>query len=259
MGRIVKVKDMKPGWTYCPVDKTLEEMYWEQRTKYVLRNKCEWETDEEALARDRETHYKYLKEKNLIPNTGVLLRQPREPQLKALWEFEGLFKLYFVHEENEIIFGPTPKGMSGVSLQRTGSKIWTPLKSYPIVFHLGMEDEVMEAHPFTILKIKEGHEPINLPDPERWTVTSGDAPYNPRGIDHVSVWDESDAKILIVLAIVSFFMAMAGPSGCAMAVTIWLFAAIGFKSKHDKKREYILKEREELGVRGDGLDDHIRW
>lgn len=253
MGKIVKVKDMKPGWTYCPVDQTLEKVFWEQRVKEALNCKPEWLEDEVMIARAKEDYIEYFKDKKVIPNAGVLLKRPKVPK----WEFDNSFLLYLMYETDELVPGPTPKGMSGVGLRHTGKKIWAPITTYPVAFKLDMEDEVMEARPFPVLMLKEGHEPIYLPNPEKWYVPEKNSPYNSRGIDHVKVWDETDGKILIILGIISFFMSMAGPSGCAMAITMWLFAAIGFKSKHDKKREYILKQRKELGVRGDGLDDHI--
>lgn len=260
MGRIVKVKDMKPGYTYCPVNETLEEYWQKQRIEYAKKCKPSWETDEDATRRAISECYELTRDRmwGIIPNTGILLRKPFEqPEWKR--DIIPTFKLYFVGKGDEYAIAPVERGHSGIGSKRTGKKIWFHYSGLWVDFFLDLEDEIMEANPFPVYKMGPYEEITRLPDPEKWTTVSADTPYDPKGIDHVSVWDDSDMNILITLGIVSLFFLMAGPGGWAMLGTMWVLAAMGFHSKHEKKREFILKEREELGIRGDGLDDHIRW
>ena len=56
---------------------------------------------------------------------------------------------------------------------------------------------------------------------------------------HVDVWDESDAKTIVILGIISFVLLMAGLSGLSLLITMWAVAAAYFHSKHEKVRKEI--------------------
>jgi hypothetical protein len=231
LGKKVKVRDMQRGWTYTMPDKTIEELYKEQ---------CMYPPHLE----------------NMVPNTGLFLA----PDIKhETYDDTYGFQLYLVYEANELAEKALRPGQQGTfQVVRTGNKIWTYHPNYTVWVKVDSLDfEMEEAHPFPIAVVRDDYEPIPLPNPWNWRKAS-DRPVT-KADNHVEVWDESDAKTIIVLVLISFMFLLAGPSGWAMLIMIWLVAMAYFHSKHEKIRKEILEEREKNGVRGSGLDHKFRW
>lgn len=237
LGKKVKVRDMQPGWTYRVPGKTLEEIY-ESRHEYA-----KWPP---------------VAMPDAMPNTGLLLRRVTEEN-KDNWKRNYGFTLYSVHEENELTQKPLRPGEQGTCrIERTGNKIWTYHPNCTIWVEVDSLDfEMEEAYPFPIAIVRDDYEPIPLPNPWNWQRAS-DAPAT-KADNHVDVWDESDAKTIVVLGIISFLLLLAGPSGWSLLIMMWLVAMAYFHSKHEKIKKEILEEREKNGVRGSGLDHKFRW
>ena len=222
---------MQRGWTYTMPDKTIEELYKEQ--------------------------FKFpVNLENAVPNTGLFLG----PGIKHdTYDDTYGFHLYLVQEGNEWTEKPLRPGQQGTCrLERTGNKIWIHHPNYYIWVKVDSLDfEMEEAHPFPIAIVRDDYVPIPLPNPWNWQRVN-DAPAT-KADNHVDVWDESDAKTIVVLSLISFMFLLAGPSGWSIMIMMWLVAMAYFHSKHEKIRKEILEERQKNGVRGSGLDHKFRW
>ena len=104
--------------------------------------------------------------------------------------------------------------------------------------------------------MRDDYDPIPLPNPWTWGETSDP---DSKAAKHVDVWDESDAKTIVILGIISFVLLMAGLSGLSLLITMWAVAAAYFHSKHEKVRKEILEQRYKHGISGSGLDHKFRW
>ena len=231
LGKKVKVRDMQRGWTYTMPDKTIEELYKEQFNLPV----------------DLE---------NAVPNTGLFLA----PKINYdSYDDTYGFHLYLVQEANELTEKALRPGQQGTfQVVRTGNKIWSYHPNYYIWVKVDSLDfEMEEAHPFPVAIVRDDYAPIPLPNPWNWQKVN-DSP-STKVDDHVDVWDESDAKTIIVLGLISILFLLAGPSGWSIMIMMWLVAMAYFHSKHEKIREEILEERQKNGVRGSGLDHKFRW
>ena len=231
LGKKVKVRDMQRGWSYTMPNKTIEELYKEQ--------------------------FKFpVNLENVVPNTGLFLAS--EVNHDTYDDTYG-FHLYLVQEADELAEKALRPGQQGTfQVVRTGNKIWSYHPNYHIWVKVDSLDfEMEEAHPFPIAIVRDDYEPIPLPNPWNWQKVS-DSP-STGADDHVDVWDESDAKTIIVLALISILFLLAGPSGWSIMIMMWLVAMACFHSKHEKIREEILEERQKNGVRGSGLDHKFRW
>ena len=237
LGKKVKVRDMQPGWTYRVPGKTLEEIY-ESAHEYA-----KWPP---------------VAMEDAMPNTGLLLRRVTEKN-KDNWKGNYGFTLYSIHEENELTENPLRPGQQGTyQVVRTGNKIWTYHPNCTIWVEVDSLDfEMEEAYPFPIAIVRDDYAPIPLPNPWNWRRVS-DSPAT-KADNHVDVWDESDAKTIIVLVLISTLFLVAGPSGWTIMIMMWLVAMAYFHSKHEKIRKEILEERQKNGVRGSGLDHKFRW
>ena len=192
LGKKVKVRDMKPGWTYRVPGKTLEEIY-ESAHEYA-----KWPPVQMTDAKQ---------------NTGLLLLKVTEDN-KNNWDEKYGFNLYPIHEEVELTEKALRPGQQGTfQVVRTGNKVWN--------YHPNCTDS--------------------------------------KAAKHVDVWDESDAKTIVILGIISFVLLMAGLSGLSLLITMWAVAAAYFHSKHEKVRKEILEQRNKHGISGSGLDHKFRW
>lgn len=219
MGKRVKVKNMRPGWTYTMPDKTIEEMF-QEKHGYCPPPGMQ----------------------NVVPNTGLFLSMNKKPN----------FNLYLLQEVNELIDKPLKPGQLGtVQVVRTERKIWLYHPNYYIRIEADSLDfEMEEAHPFPVALIREGYEPIPLPDPWTWKME----PISDDSKDYVQVWDESDVKVLIALGIISFLLLLGGLPNFGLLGTMWVGAILYFWSKHRKTRKQMLENRRKMGIRGNGLD-----
>lgn len=229
LGKKIKIRDMRPGWTYTAPDKTIEEMFQEKHGYWPPAGM-----------------------QDVVPNTGLFLKKNKELKYDK-YDFD----LYLVQETDELTDKPLRPGQSGtVQIIKTGRKIWLYHPNYYVRIEANSLDfEMEEAHPFPVALIREGCEAIPLPDPWEWKMESAGEDSK----DYVQVWDESDAKVLITLGIFSFLFLLAGLSGLGLLGTMWIWAILYFRSKHKKTKERILAERRKAGVRGGGLDHKFKW
>ena len=140
---------------------------------------------------------------------------------------------------------------------RTGNKVWNYHPNCTVRVEVDSLDfEMEEAYPFPIAVVRDDYEPIPLPNPWTWGETSDP---DSKAAKHVDVWDESDAKTIVILGIISFVLLMAGLSGLSLLITMWAVAAAYFHSKHEKVRKEILEQRNKHGISGSGLDHKFRW
>ncbi|RHS66538.1 hypothetical protein DW958_04730 [Ruminococcus sp. AM46-18] len=236
LGKKVKVRDMKPGWTYRVPGKTLEEIY-ESAHEYA-----KWPPVQMTDAKQ---------------NTGLLLLKVTEDN-KNNWDEKYGFNLYPIHEEVELTEKALRPGQQGTfQVVRTGNKVWNYHPNCIVRVEVDSLDfEMEEAYPFPIAVVRDDYEPIPLPNPWTWGETSDP---DSKAAKHVDVWDESDAKTIVILGIISFVLLMAGLSGLSLLITMWAVAAAYFHSKHEKVRKEILEQRNKHGISGSGLDHKFRW
>lgn len=233
MEKRVKVRDMKPGWTYTMPDKTIEELF-NESNEYIS-----WPPP----AMDK-----------VIANTGLFLCMSYNPNIDGKYGFA----LYPVEEVDEITQKALRPGQSGTcQIVTTGNKIWEHHPNYSIWIEVDSLDfEMIEAHPFPIARVENGDVMVCFPNPWKWKVAEGKPS---RRDNYVNVWDDSDLKILIVLGLISFVLLMGGTSNISILAMIWLVAFAYIHKKHKKEKERILKERERNNVRGSGLDHKFKW
>ena len=170
LGKKVKVRDMKPGWTYRVPGKTLEEIY-ESAHEYA-----KWPPVQMTDAKQ---------------NTGLLLLKVTEDN-KNNWDEKYGFNLYPIHEEVELTEKALRPGQQGTfQVVRTGNKVWNYHPNCTVRVEVDSLDfEMEEAYPFPIAVVRDDYEPIPLPNPWTWGETSDP---DSKAAKHVDVWDESDA------------------------------------------------------------------
>lgn len=230
MGVKIKVKDMKVGYTYTFVDETIEERFIKDGGKWPPAGMIE-----------------------PMSNTAVLQSYPYYNEKTGKYEFS----LFPCQMGWEFAYRPARSGSGNVEMFRTGKRKWFPHANYSIRVAMAPDDEIIEANPFPVgLYRGKNVEMVWLPDPQNWVTTN--EPYNKK-TDYVDVWDDTDAKILIVSGIISFLFIIGGPTSWSLAIMTWLLTGLGIHGRHKKVREDVLRDREELGVRGGGLDNYFRW
>lgn len=225
----VKITEMKIGYTYTFTDMSIEEYYY---GVYGF---------ELPVVRGR------------VYNTGVLMFYPRKNSRGDKYEV----CLFCVNEGNQLQIGPSTSGR-GVGLYNTGRKCWYEDKGFYVNRPLPLDAEVIEVNPFPILRVRKGESPLYYPDPWNMVSVPANTPYEPHGIDYVDTWDSTDIKICVALGVVSFICLFGGPELWSFSISTWIFAAIGFRVKHNRIRKEVLEEREKLGVRGSGCDSEFR-
>ena len=179
--------------------------------------------------------------------------------------YEGLYlaEVEFSSEEQALSynppvwFGEDVTNSGTFQVVRTGNKVWNYHPNCTVRVEVDSLDfEMEEAYPFPIAVVRDDYEPIPLPNPWTWGETSDP---DSKAAKHVDVWDESDAKTIVILGIISFVLLMAGLSGLSLLITMWAVAAAYFHSKHEKVRKEILEQRNKHGISGSGLDHKFRW
>lgn len=148
LGKKVKVRDMKPGWTYRVPGKTLEEIY-ESAHEYA-----KWPPVQMTDAKQ---------------NTGLLLLKVTEDN-KNNWDEKYGFNLYPIHEEVELTEKALRPGQQGTfQVVRTGNKVWNYHPNCTVRVEVDSLDfEMEEAYPFPIAVVRDDYEPIPLPNPWTW-------------------------------------------------------------------------------------------
>lgn len=235
-GRRIKVREMRPGYVYTFADMTMEEYAFEHWLPYYdNKERC-----------------------NLLSNQGVLTTE-----LACPYTFEPdvvSVQLAPMAIENHCVAAPTASGKTGYDLRKTGKRVWYPYLNYKIYRDMNLDDEIIEVHPFRIGIYKPGSELELIPNPDSWVQISPSSSNYSAFVkeEHVSVWDETDVKVTIVVAVIGAFMFMCGPGGIPLAGFLWGMTGCSIFLKHRRIRREVIEQRRKRGIVGDGADELFR-